>query len=1139
VILDNHGNDKAVFQWIQTYTQSGEIDAVTGYFTVGALAFLSDKLNDHVSAFRMIVGDIVSEEIQDERPLDLLNETIAMDAALELKTAALKAVAFLQQEKVSVNTLEPNFCHAKTWLFHGETLPASYYITGSSNLTEAGIGLRAASNHELNLVGQGTEANYQELKKWFADLWARPECKTEKTVDGRKVNFKQYLIDLIRRLFVTYTPRELYYKTLFELFGRALAEFEDDKEFSKAMGRLENTEIYRRLYDFQRKGLISLIKMLQEYNGAILADAVGLGKTWSALGVMKFYSLKGYDVLLLCPKKLQHNWQQYLKNRYSCFEPDKFDFVIRFHTDLQDERLVTKGDSIDWEYFQSPRPKLLVIDESHNLRNAKSNRYRFLVEHLLRQNEEIKVLLLSATPINTSLTDIRNQFKLLVKDRRDGFRDTPLAVNNIDHLFNRAKHAFDNWSASPDRNLNTFIKSLPAPFFKLTDSLIVSRTRRLISRFSDHLSFPHKQRPHNVYLTGTLMGKYNGVEELVDSLPAFFAAYRPAFYLETPEKINVLQDERQRDFFLARMMHVLLIKRLESGWKSFRITLERVYDHHLDALQKVRRFQGGEDIQLTLGGLHPMFDNGEDSEGEEESDWRDIELTLGKREIHIGDIADAGNLDKFKDHLHKDLKALNQLRESLALFEEQIRKEKGAAYRAKSRDEKLLRLMEHIQKKQSEGLNRGNRKVLVFTAYTDTAEYLFEQLTHRGFPRVAMVSGKGSRVADDEHLHKDFEHILQRFCPYTKLFLEKEWPAFEPADPDIPAWERYEEWREWIHDNEPRHAVKLDHPIDILISTDCLSEGQNLQDCDTVVNYDIHWNPVRAIQRLGRIDRLGSPNDRVFAVNFWPTKDMNKYLDLQRRVENRMAQMRLTGSEVPADFTPEMMEILHDEQIHNMQEANMLKQLESSWDEIETDEQSLGFDKLSLENYRQDLMGELNKADQVYADMPLGVYTGFRADSRKLASPGLIALLGHPARKPGEPRRAYERLELICVDRDGVNLLPNAKEVLDLLQLHKDQPRDVPPGLDDGRPEDIQVWKLALINWLKGLSEQEVDGEKMAGSGTMDLITQLQGGVSLKDVKLKPGERYDERFQPEKFDLVLWFAVTPDPEVQLGREGER
>ena len=446
------------------------------------MAYVAELLSDHIKTFNIIVGDITHTEQAQERPLDLLNENISVEAALQLSTTAKRAAAFLRQAKVLVKTLEPNFCHAKVYLFHHDSnLPVDhYFLTGSSNLTEAGIGLKTTQNVELNIAGQGTDADYNELKAWFKALWTCPQAHDDKLADGKRIPFKTYLLREIEKLFVTYTPKDLYYKVLFELFGSQVLEGSADPDFNRQLGKLENTAIYNALYDFQRKGAMSLIRMLQKHNGAILADAVGLGKTWTALAVMKFFQLEGYQIFLLCPKKLEQNWRQYQVDQNSRFEADHLHYIIRFHTDLQDTRLEKDGRTIA-RHFQSDRPKLLVIDESHNLRNAKSSRYKFLVETLLKGNDDIKVLMLSATPINNTLLDVRNQFKLMVKDDPRGFRET-LDIQNIDATFRTAQQAFHEWRKQEQRTIGEFIKRLPANFFKLTDALTLARTRAMIAK---------------------------------------------------------------------------------------------------------------------------------------------------------------------------------------------------------------------------------------------------------------------------------------------------------------------------------------------------------------------------------------------------------------------------------------------------------------------------------------------------------------------------------------------------------------------------------------------------------------------------------------------------------------------------------
>ena len=495
MLLDNENENKKVYEWLKDYTNEGTLDIVTGYFTIGALGYLSKATNEKIKKYRFVLGDIVSTEQQKSYTIDLLNENISVEASLKLKGMALEAVEFLKQSKVEVKTLEPNFCHAKAYIFD-EVKDArhKYFISGSSNLTEAGIGLKHTNNIELNIAETGDNDQFRALMLWFDELWNKPQAHYKKTIitdDGKtkKQDFKEYLIEQIQQIFIEYTPKDLYYKVLFELFGDELLKEQQDPEFNREIGKLENSKIYKTLYPFQQKGVLSLIKMLQKYDGAILADAVGLGKTWSALAVMKFFQLQGYENILLCPKKLQNNWQQYIKKRGSTFESDQLDFIVRFHTDLFEKRLERNGLKLK-DYFQSDKPKLLIIDESHNLRNAKSDRYKFLVDTLLKKNQNIKVLLLSATPINNSLTDIRNQFKLMVKDNDHGFYET-LGINSMDGIFRSSQAIFNKWVTSDNKHISTFVKELPSDFFRLTDSLTVARTRNMI----DDLKFPNKNAP--------------------------------------------------------------------------------------------------------------------------------------------------------------------------------------------------------------------------------------------------------------------------------------------------------------------------------------------------------------------------------------------------------------------------------------------------------------------------------------------------------------------------------------------------------------------------------------------------------------------------------------------------------------------
>jgi len=945
------------------------------------------------------------------------------------------------------------------------------------------------------------------------------------------------LIEKIEKIFIKYTPKQLYYKVLFELFGNQILEDEDNPEFAKQFGRLENSVIYNTLYDYQKKGVLSLIKMLQKYNGAILADAVGLGKTWSALAVMKFFQQQGREIIVICPKKLQHNWSRYRKNHDSKFERDKLEYFIRFHTDLDEERMNKQEykNELSDTLFINDRPKLFVIDESHNLRNDKSKRYKFLLEEILKKNEDAKVLMLSATPINNSLNDIKNQFKLIVKGNVHGFEET-LGVRNLEYTFRTAQKIFNEWRQEENPKISDFIKKLPANFFTLTDALIVARTRSMIEEQQSELVFPKKAKPDNVFVTPKEIGNFESFEELFEHFPPMLSGYQPAFYAESLEEkkkrkkykksnkkdISVIEDEVLRDRFLVKMMYILMVKRLESSWFSFKSTIEKILEHHQNALNKIKAFEENKkDSEISI---EPDFDEDLIADNIEE------EITLGKkRKIKLSDIANAGNLELYKKDLKKDIKALNNLLKNIERFEKNLNKETLIPNNHKSSDDKLQVLIDKIIAKRKSGENNNNQKIIIFTVYKDTAEYLFEQLKLRGFDKIAMVSGSGSKTDDSDKEFKNFEPILERFAPYTKLYKEKEW-KFEPSSESLTEKQKYDEWIKWLKENDPKTYKKIDNPIDILIATDVLSEGQNLQDADMVINYDIHWNPVRIIQRMGRIDRLGSPNKKIFGINFWPSNNINTYLNLQKRIEQRMATMKLAGSEVDMDFSDTFREMARDEALENKMKARMLKQMEITFEDLDG-EKSFGFDDLSLEAYRQDLLSELNKNRKIYEEMPNGVYTGFIADKEICNKEGIIALLGYPAKPPKTIDYQYQYYNLIYVDKHGNPVLLNQKEILDALAHHKEKKRYVPEKIDKGEQNAIQELVDAIKNWLKSQAveeEKQADGtvKKKMGNEAMDLISKLQAGDKEAVKRIKQNIKTEDKFKTDNFDLITWFLVS-------------
>lgn len=1139
MLVDNHSTEFKVHSFIQQYINDGSMDIVTGYFTVGALCHFANLTNEKIAQYRIILGDITQRDVTEISSLDLLNSDLSLEKALRLKSLAKEAVDFLQLSKVSLKTLEPNFCHAKLYLFKSEKndRQKNFYISGSSNLTEAGIGIKQSDNFELNIADFGGNEQYKEILNWFNALWEHPKAHNFKILvdeNGKetKIDFKTYLINEISKLFQEFLPNDIYFKILFERFYNDISLSINTPEYQRNIQKLKDSEIYNALYEFQQKGAESLINRIEKYNGAILADAVGLGKTWTALAVMKYFQNRGREILLLCPKKLHYNWLKYKKNQNSRFEKDELEYHIRFHTDL-DEKLMQKPEYVhdrkDYN-FTNKKPKLIVIDESHNLRNDKSKRFEYLLEEIIKKNEDVKVLLLSATPINTDFKDVRNQLKLITKGDNTALKNI-LDINNLDYLFKQTSTLYNKWQLNKEASISQLTQAFGQDFFKLTDSLIIARTRKMIVHQQRNLVFPTKAKPINKYITPKIMLEASTLTDLINMFPPYLAGYQPNYYTLTAEERrqrdidyqnktynkDVLNDEIQRDKFLVKMMTILLLKRLESSWYSFHSTVNNILDNHRNTLIKLQRYKEIKTDDKITAFLTNI---------PEEEDDEYQEFTLGKREIKLADIDKAGSLDDFEKDLLADVESLESLSDGMDNFARIIKKEERNTNKTKSNDTKLQELIAILNDKKE---NATNKKVIIFTTYTDTAQYLFEQLSARGFSKIAMINGNGAQTDYEGETHiPNFEGVLERFAPFTKLFVERKWEDFE-CDAESPQ-ERYTLWQEWVVSVDKKVQQQLDTPIDILIATDALSEGQNLQDADMVINYDIHWNPVRTIQRVGRIDRLGSPNQEVFTVNFWPAPNINEYLNLQTRIEKRMAAMKIIGSEDIKDFTENYANIAIDTDLEERQNKKMLEQMQDSIEELET-EKSFGFDDLSLEMYRQDLALELENRLNYYLQLPNGIFSGvaFAEAIENEQKEGIIALLGSPIRK-AKQKKAYQQLKLVYVDTQGKEILINEKEILHYLSQQKNAPRYGCEKLDIGDPEEVKHYANALAQWFEHqqantIVDEEGNEQKVASTQSVNLLKNMLKGKKEAIKEVKTNEKASEKFDKNNWNLITWLIV--------------
>jgi len=1117
MILDNKNelNKKSkiitVWEYLKKYTGGESLNIVSGFFTISALTLLK-KFEKEPKKFRMILSEIAGRDDQRERVLDILQGTSDLSNAFSLQATAKRAIEILQQDNVELRRIDSAFCHAKTYIYESEEADDCYFIAGSSNFTEKGLGYyKDSGNIEFNVARKGFDGDdFQGTLKWFEDIW---ENVAKDTVDifedGKKVSktVKEYFIDCIENFCKEYMPRDIYYKILFELFH-------DDIELSltdgnnRSITRMEDSVIWSVLFDYQKKGVQSLISMLTKYNGAILADAVGLGKTFSALAVIKYFQSEGYFTLVLCPKKLQSNWEQYLSHQGSRFELDGFDYEVRFHTDLQTGRLDSYGRAP--LSFLKTRPKMLiVIDESHNLRNDKSGRYKFLVEELLknRPHDDIKILELSATPVNNHLMDVRNQFKLMVRDADNGFNTEDFRIASLMDLFRRAQTAFDKWSKQKEeRHIKDLIDDLPDAFFNLTDRLVVARTRKMVERATGtDLKFPKQNTPTNIFKALSEIGDLSTFEDIYDALMApNLVAYQPSAYTEKPaEKVTAINDQRQREFFLCKMMLILFLKRLESSWVACKITVENVLAHHENALSKVNAFiegKGGGTIDSDIVDNDPF----------DEDDFDDPELTLGKKNpIRLEDIKD---VESFKRDLEEDIRLFHVFVDNMKVYEKQF-------LAGKVKDSKLEKLKEILTDK----VNKSHKRVLVFTSYSDTAQYLYEQLS-KDFPNaVAVVDGNGATFRG---IHENkFQNTLYRFSPMSKLYREMDWvPLYKQYYPqgdrhfdyEKRKWNvTYAEWKKIVEEYKDTNELAkrayqaLNEPVRILIATDCLSEGQNLQDAQTVVNYDIHWNPTRLIQRQGRIDRIGSPNTEIDCVNFWPAKNYDGYLKLFNRVNSRLAAMAVMGTEIP-EVSEQLSKTLSDNPILDRNDQKLLNDvMETGQDK---GEETFGLHDLSLETFRQDLVDMLKEQEQYYREMPNGIYSGFRTedDLFEQVPESIVALVRQ--KDSGEMHLILRPIE---DSRDEKVVKEyNKQEILSLLRSKLNIGRFVPTAIDKAEPEAINKLHVIMQRWLD---------EKAPKAATDDVID-LFGGV--KKAKEAQNKLVEDNFKPESQELVVWEYIS-------------
>jgi SNF2 family DNA or RNA helicase len=862
---------------------------------------------------------------------------------------------------------------------------ANQVITGDCPLTTGGLGLTPGNQFSLVQATETTDES-QLLATWFTQLWNALPASS----DG-----KATLLAQLEELTTRREPSLIYALTLYHLFKDRGDELDEDKIVKSATG-IRNTIVWRKLFKFQRDGVVGAIDKLERLGGCIIADSVGLGKTFEALAIIKYYELRNDRVLVLAPKRLRDNWTLYKANdKRNFLAPDRFNYDVLNHTDLSRDSGMS-GD-IDLAHVNWGNYDLVVIDESHNFRNKathkdRETRYDRLMRRIIREGVKTRVLMLSATPVNNRLADLKNQIAFVTEGD-----DTALfnhGIPSIEATVRKAQLQFNRWLASEesDRTPPRLIEMLGFDYFKLLDLLTIARSRRHIEKYygtSETGKFPERLKPINHKPDVDRAGEFRSIREINNEIRRLtLAAYAPLRYVLPHQQAAYdakysTQIRGGESFFrqvdreesLIHLIRVNVLKRMESAVPSFALTVQRQLA----------------DVEATLAKIEAHVESVEEIEiADVDIDDAAYESLLVGRKVKV--LLKDVDLIRWKQDLTQDRNRLHTLY--------------SAAHQVgASRDAKLATLREVIAAKLRNPLNPGNRKVIVFTAFADTAKYLYQELapwalSEHGL-QSALVTGGGYNQTTLPELRKELTSILTAFSPRSK-----ERPA------------------EFAGDGE----------LDLLIATDCISEGQNLQDCDFLINYDIHWNPVRIIQRFGRIDRIGSPNSRIQLVNFWPNLELEEYINLEQRVSGRMVLL-----DISATGEENLIEQQSGNQMNDLEyRRTQLLKLQDAVIDLEDLSSGVSIADLTLTDFRIDLAQYLKAHPGKLEALPLGTFAVTSSPELGIP-PGILFCLraeGEAAAKLFEPGYPLAPHYLVHVGDDGAVLLPftQAKTAFDRLK---------------------------------------------------------------------------------------------------------
>lgn len=986
----NNQLGETVYKELEKHIRKGsKVSTISAYFTMYAYSALKKEL-DKIDEMRFIftTPSFSKNKDKEAREYEIVNNNIfGNEFELKLRnemtqSAVAKDCAKWLKDKVEIKSFkEPNVAQPRMIHVHNKS-EEDIVINGSVDFTTDGLGITGSNRADFNNFMAGEEFTDSQLLS-FDTLWNNEMVLTD---------VKDKLLKQMEVMYEENSGEFIYFKSLYHIFYNYLDELDEDNIVKKG-NKLKETKIWNTLYQFQQDAVIGAIDKIEKYNGCILADSVGLGKTFTALAIIQYYELRNDRVLVLVPKKLRENWTIYtLNDKRNIFAEDRFRYDVLNHTDLSRERGFSGNidlKTINWENYD-----LVVIDESHNFRNNPAvkdrvTRYQRLMNDVIKQGHKTKLLMLSATPVNNKMNDIKNQIAFITEDKDNALEE--IGISSINHTLRNAQTIFNQWSKLDDntRTGEKFVDMMDLEYFKLLDTLTIARSRKHIEKYYDLAEigeFPNRLDPINESSDIDIKKEFPTLNEINNEIERLnLSVFSPFLYIlpqkreDYAKKYDIAIGEGKsvfkqtdREKSLIQLMRINLLKRMESSIHSFKLTIEKLLFKINKTLEKIDNIsEYNEDIDISL--IDPE---------EDEYD----ELMFGKKtKVLLQDM----DLIKWKQDLKLDKKKLE------FLFTQA--KEVDCF-----RDEKLADLKKVISNKIENPINEDNKKILIFTAFADTAKYLYENISQWIFDNyglyTALVTGSGDNKTNLKAVRNtDIDEILTSFSPISK--------------------------------NRNIINPEMTEEIDILIGTDCISEGQNLQDCDYLINYDIHWNPVRIIQRFGRVDRIGSKNKDIQLVNFWPNIELDEYINLKGRVENRMVMVDVSA-------TGEENIIVNNDKVMNDLEyrKNQLEKLKDQVIDLEDVSDAISITDLTFNDFKIELMEYMKKHRKELDNAPFGIYSIVPAGEFE---PGVIFLLRQvKGVKESKDKNALTPYYLVYISEDEevkLNYI-QSKKILDYYQ---------------------------------------------------------------------------------------------------------